>query len=68
MRTKCFRETPRKKDKSLVTSLSSRNTELYLECVFMLIPGAADRSELTAAVVIHMPLLKNIFAVCHLSL
>lgn len=45
-------------DKSLVTSppLFFFNTELFLGCVFVLLPGAEDRSELTSAVVIHVPL------------
>lgn len=38
--------------------LSFFKSELFLACVFMGLPGAADRSEFTSAVVIHMPLLK----------
>lgn len=35
------------------------NTELFLECVFVLLPGVEDRSEFTSAVVIHVPLWEN---------
>lgn len=50
-------------DKSLVTSaflfFFFLNTELFLECVFVLLPGVEDRSEFTSAVVIHVPLWEN---------
>jgi hypothetical protein len=31
----------------------------FLECVFMLLPGIANRNEFTLAIVIHMPLPKK---------
>lgn len=54
-------KTPRKSDVRVVSSVSSKNGELFLDCAFMLLPGAGNRSELTAAVIIHMPLQKNRF-------
>lgn len=38
-----------------------QNTQLFLECGFVLLPGVADRTELTSAVVIHMPFRKSMF-------
>lgn len=36
------------------------NEELFLECVFVLLPGVEDRSEFTSAVVIDVPLGKHV--------
>ena len=49
-----------KKNKSLVTSISL-NIDLVLVCVFVFLPGVADRNELTSLVVVHVPLWKNLF-------
>lgn len=35
--------------------------KLFLECVFVLLPGVAARSEFTSGISIHMPLWKNMF-------
>lgn len=40
-----------------------QNTDLFLECVAVLLPGVVDRSEFTLAAVIRVPLGKNMF--CH---
>lgn len=45
-----------------------QNTRLFLECI-VLSPGVVDKSELTSAVVIHIPLWENVlFAMCVLSM
>lgn len=57
-------ETPRKQGKSLVTSVSSRNPELVLECAFIVLSGMADRSEFTSlqlAMVAYTPLWEDMF-------
>lgn len=38
-----------------------QNTGLFLECGFVLLPGVANRCEITSAVAIHMSLQKNVF-------
>ena len=40
--------TPRKQDKSPLSPRFLQNTELFLECVFVLLPGAADRNKFTS--------------------
>lgn len=45
-----------------------QSTELFLECVFMVLPGGVDSSELTPAMASHMPLWKNMFSHTSLSL
>lgn len=37
-----------------------------LECVFVLLPGVADRSEFTSAVAVPIPLRKSALAMCAL--
>ena len=51
-----------------MTSVSSKNTEMFLECAFEALPGAADRSEFTSDYSLqllllsaYMPLWKNMF-------
>lgn len=44
--------------------LSLHNTDLLLVCVLVLLPGVADRSEFTSAVVIYLPLEKTWFLPC----
>ena len=41
--------------------LSFFKTELFLECVFVLLVGIKDRIKNTSAVVTHIPLWKNMF-------
>lgn len=48
-------------NKSLATSISSKNTALFLECASVLLPGVAERSAFASAVAIHVPLWKNKF-------
>ena len=43
-----------------------QNTELFLECVSMLLPGVADRSEFISAAVTHVHCGKTCF--CHVQL
>lgn len=59
-------KSPRKHDKSLGISVSP-NSEFLLECVSRLLPGVADRSEFTSAVVTHVPLWNHMF-LCHVQL
>jgi hypothetical protein len=40
-----------------------QNTKLFLKCVFVLFPGAVDRSEVTSCAVTHVPQGKTCF--CH---
>ena len=40
-------KTPRKQDGSLVTSVSPKHMQLFLEYAFVLLPSTADRSEFT---------------------
>lgn len=76
-----YEKTPRKQDKSLGEFFFFRDTGLFSESVFMLLPGVVvDRSEFTldcslllAAVIqlnsiLYVPLWKDIFAACGLSL
>lgn len=62
----------RKQDKCLVTQCL-QSTELFLECVFALLPAVVDKTELTsnyslqpAVIMYFMPLWKNMF--CHMRL
>ena len=57
-------KTPRKQDKSLVTSVSSKTWTLFSECVFVPLSGISDRSEFTPAVVTHMSVWNNMFLPC----
>ena len=59
-------KTPRKQDKNLVTSVSSKH-KMFLECVFALFPGVVDRSGFTSAFVIHVFVEKHLlrYAACH---
>lgn len=72
--SECCEKTPRKQDKGLMTSVSSK--QLFLEYVFVLLPGIADRNEFTPnyslqqafVMFIYMPLWKKHVAVtCSLS-
>lgn len=48
-------------NKSLATSISSKNTALFLECASVFLQGASERSVFASAVAIHVPLWKNKF-------
>ena len=57
--------------KSLMSSVSSKNTEMFLECAFVPLPGVADRSEFTSDYSLqllllsaYMPFWKNMFLLC----
>ena len=55
-----FNNIPRKHNKILVTEFPY-NSELLLECVFMLLPHVVDRNEFISVFVIHILLWKSIF-------
>lgn len=42
------RKTPRNQDKSIMTSFSSKSTEMFLGCALVLLPGVAGKSKLTS--------------------
>lgn len=48
--------TQRKQDKGFGWPQFLPNTELFLECTLVLLPGVVHRSEFTSAVVMHIPL------------
>lgn len=58
-KSKGFRENS-KKTRVLDLTRVLQNTELILECAFVLLSVVTDRSKFTSAVFIHMPLWKNL--------